>query len=47
MYHGAKNYVVPLNTVYQSQFTSLYKEIQEVKLTYTYNARMELMFMLH
>ncbi|MFU9077929.1 fimbrial protein [Proteus sp. LHD240705] len=23
-----KNYVVPLNTVYQSQFTSLYKEVQ-------------------
>ncbi|HAI2017954.1 TPA: type 1 fimbrial protein, partial [Escherichia coli] len=29
---GQKNYVVPLNTVYQSQFTSLYKEIQGGKI---------------
>ena len=27
-----KNHVVPLNTVYQSQFTSLYKEIQGGKI---------------
>ncbi|HFQ8865696.1 TPA: fimbrial protein, partial [Escherichia coli] len=29
---GQKNYVVPLNTVYQSQFTTMYKEIQGGKI---------------